>query len=135
MERESYDHLFALPRSYAESVPTVVAPVTEQVTKKEAPAPTPKQAKAPVSVTPNVSNAAPAQRVVKTMPVVSAQANKTEDDIDVSVGSVVVHKVFGEGTVTQLDKVLKHIRVTFAKDKKTFIYPDSFNQGFLRKKE
>ena len=62
------------------------------------------------------------------------QTNKTDVDTEVSVGSVVVHKVFGEGTVTQLDKVLKHIRVAFAKDEKTFIFPDAFKQGFLRTK-
>ena len=132
MERENYDHLFALPHSYAEPAPTVA--VIEQETEKAEPVPAPKQSKTSVSVIPNVSTTAPVQRVVKTTPLVSVQANKTESDIEVSVGSVVVHKVFGEGTVTQLDKVLKHIRVAFAKDEKTFIFPDAFNQGFWRTK-
>ena len=53
---------------------------------------------------------------------------------DVQDGSVVVHKTFGEGTVTKLDKAQKHIRVTFAVGEKTFIFPDAFKQGFLRMK-
>jgi len=134
MEREDYDHLFALPHSYAEQIPSVAEPVTEQGTKKAAVAPAPKQAKPTDAVKPNVSTAAPVQHVVKATPLVSVQANKTDVDIDVSVGSVVVHKVFGEGTVTQLDKVLKHIRVAFVKDEKTFIFPDAFKNGFLRTK-
>lgn len=135
MEREDYDHLFALPHSYAEPTPAVTEPVTEQETKKVAVVPAPEQSKPSDAVKPNVSTAAPAQRVVKATPLVSVQVNKTDVDIDVSVGSVVVHKVFGEGTVTQLDKVLKHIRVAFAKDEKTFIFPDAFKNGFLRMKE
>lgn len=135
MEREDYDHLFALPHSYAEQTPAVTEPVTEQGTKKVAVAPAPKQSKPSDAVKPNVSTTAPVQRVVKATPLVSVQVNKTDVEIDVSVGSVVVHKVFGEGTVTQLDKVLKHIRVAFAKDEKTFIFPDAFKNGFLRMKE
>lgn len=135
MEREDYDHLFALPRSYAEQTPAVTEPVTEQGTKKVAVAPAPKQSKPSDAVKPNVSTAAPVQRVVNAMPLASVQSNKIDVNIDVSVGSVVVHKVFGEGTVTQLDKVLKHIRVAFAKGEKTFIFPDAFKNGFLRMKE
>lgn len=54
---------------------------------------------------------------------------------DVRDGAVVVHKSFGEGTVTKLDKARKHIRVKFAVGEKTFIFPDAFNTGFLREKE
>lgn len=134
MEREDYDHLFALSHSYAEQAPTVADPVTEQIPKKSAAAPAPKQSKPSDAVKPNVSATAPVHRAVKATPLASVQSNKTDVDIDVSVGSAVVHKVFGEGTVTQLDKVLKHIRVAFAKDEKTFIFPDAFKNGFLRTK-
>ena len=64
----------------------------------------------------------------------SVPSKNVEVEIEVAVGSIVVHKVFGEGTVSQLDKVMKHIRVAFAKDEKTFIFPDAFKQGFLRVK-
>ena len=44
------------------------------------------------------------------------------------------YKVFGEGTVTKIDKAQKHIRVTFGIGEKTFIFPDAFKQGFLKMK-
>lgn len=56
-------------------------------------------------------------------------------DLDLSgvnVGIVVTHKSFGTGTVTWIDKALKHIRVTFNVGEKTFIFPDAFKQGFLK---
>ena len=137
MEREDYDHLFAQPQSYIEPTSTTAAPVSEQVpvsAKKPISTFAPGQSKPPVSFKPGVTTAAPAQQSAKATPPASGQTNKPEANIEVSVGSVVVHKVFGEGTVTQLDKVLKHIRVAFAKDEKTFIFPDAFKQGFLRTK-
>jgi len=137
MEREDYDHLFAQPHSYTESVPTIAPPVIEQtpvVPKKQSPVSVSNQSKPAISIKPSVSTAAPVQKAVKAVSPASVQTNKTDVDTEVSVGSVVVHKVFGEGTVTQLDKVLKHIRVAFAKDEKTFIFPDAFKQGFLRTK-
>ena len=54
---------------------------------------------------------------------------------DVKDGSIVLHKAFGEGTVTKIDKAQKHIRVTFGVGEKTFIFPDAFKQGFLKMKE
>ena len=137
MEREDYDHLFAQPQSYIEPTSTTAAPVSEQApvsAKKPISTSAPGQSKPPVSIKPGVTTAAPAQQSAKATPPASGQTNKPEANIEVSVGSVVVHKVFGEGTVTQLDKVLKHIRVAFAKDEKTFIFPDAFKQGFLRTK-
>ena len=53
---------------------------------------------------------------------------------DVQDCSIVVHKAFGEGTVTKIDKAQKHIRVTFAIGEKTFIFPDAFKMGFLKMK-
>ena len=56
-------------------------------------------------------------------------------DLDLSgveVGSAVTHKVFGTGTVTRIDKAQKHIRVTFSVGEKSFLFPDSFIQGFLK---
>ena len=46
-------------------------------------------------------------------------------------GAKVKHKVFGEGTVTKMDKAEKHIRVRFSVGEKTFIYPDAFHNGYL----
>ena len=53
---------------------------------------------------------------------------------DVQDGTVVLHKSFGEGIVTKLDKAKKHIRVKFEVGEKTFIFPDAFKNGFLKMK-
>lgn len=50
-------------------------------------------------------------------------------------GVIVYHKTFGEGIVTKLDKAQKHIRVKFAIGEKTFVFPDAFKNGFLKKKK
>ena len=49
-------------------------------------------------------------------------------------GATVIHKSFGAGTVTSLDKAKKHIRVKFNVGEKTFIFPDAFKNGFLKAK-
>ena len=85
----------------------------------------------PKAATPSVT----AQYGVK--PATQAPAEKKEEAFvapDVQDGSVVVHKTFGEGTVTKIDKAQKHIRVTFAVGEKTFIFPDAFKMGFLKMK-
>lgn len=49
----------------------------------------------------------------------------------VEVGTVVIHKMFGEGTVTWI-KENKYVYVKFtAIGGKNFVYPDAFKQGFL----
>ncbi len=56
-----------------------------------------------------------------------------ESDLSVvDVGTAIMHKVFGEGTVTWIDKAQKHIRVAFRVGEKTFVFPDAFMQGFLK---
>ena len=51
---------------------------------------------------------------------------------EVSVGMIAMHKKFGKGTISNIDKAGKHLRVTFAEGgEKAFIYPDAFVQGFL----
>ncbi len=68
-------------------------------------------------------------------PSVETVQKLAEENIDLSgveVGIPVVHKTFGEGTVTWIDKAQKHIRVTFSAGEKTFIFPDAFKQGFLK---
>ncbi len=70
-------------------------------------------------------------------PVTQAPAEKKEEAFvapDVQEGTVVINKVFGEGTVTKIDKAKKHIRVTFKIGEKTFVFPDAFKMGFLRMK-
>lgn len=50
-------------------------------------------------------------------------------------GALVIHKAFGEGTITKIDKAQKHIRVKFKVGEKTFLFPDAFIKGFLKMKE
>lgn len=47
-------------------------------------------------------------------------------------GMVVMHKKFGKGTISSIDKAGKHLKVSFTEGgEKAFIYPDAFVQGFL----
>lgn len=50
---------------------------------------------------------------------------------DVGVGTVVKHKLFGEGTISKMDKAKKYIHVKFKKGEKQFVFPDAFIGGFL----
>ena len=72
-----------------------------------------------------------ANPVAKPIP---SQAPKEEPYVapDVHKGDVVVHKIFGTGTITWIDKTGKHIRVNFNAGEKTFIFPDAFKAGFLK---
>ena len=60
------------------------------------------------------------------MPLVAEDLNR------VAIGYTVIHKTFGEGTVTDLSD--KYIIVSFGKAEKRFEFPDSFNKGFLKLK-
>ena len=43
-----------------------------------------------------------------------------------------IDKQFGKGTISNIDKAGKHLKVSFAEGgEKAFIYPDAFVQGFL----
>ena len=50
---------------------------------------------------------------------------------DVGTGTTVTHKIFGEGTISKMDKAKKYIHVKFKNGEKQFIFPDSFISGFL----
>lgn len=50
---------------------------------------------------------------------------------DVGVGTTVKHKLFGEGTISKMDKTKKYIHVKFKKGEKQFVFPDAFIGGFL----
>ena len=50
---------------------------------------------------------------------------------DVGVGTTVKHKLFGEGTISKMDKAKKYIRIKFKNGEKQFIFPDAFIGGFL----
>ena len=53
---------------------------------------------------------------------------------DVGIGTIVKHKLFGEGTISKMDKAKKYIHVKFKKGEKQFVFPDAFIGGFLSMK-
>lgn len=60
------------------------------------------------------------------------QPDKPEIDLSaVNVGTKVSHKKFGEGTITNIDKARKYIRIAFSVGEKTFVMPSCFEEGFL----
>lgn len=50
----------------------------------------------------------------------------------VNIGTKVSHKKFGEGTITNIDKARKYIRIAFSVGEKTFVMPSCFEEGFLK---
>lgn len=50
----------------------------------------------------------------------------------VEIGTVVVHKVFGQGKISWMDSSKKYIRVEFKMGEKKFVLYDAFRQGFLK---
>lgn len=140
IKRAEYDQLFYNQQATMEAPTIIKVPQLEDI---PVPAKKPTITSAPV----HTSTAAPAQ--MKPTPSVTTQygvkpavsatakpAAKKEEFVapDVKDGSIVLHKAFGEGTVTKIDKAQKHIRVTFGIGEKTFIFPDAFKQGFLKMK-
>lgn len=61
-----------------------------------------------------------------------AEQPKPQIDLSaVNVGTKVVHKKFGEGTITSIYKNRSYIKVAFSIGEKTFAMPTCFEQGFL----
>ena len=50
----------------------------------------------------------------------------------VNISTKVSHKKFGEGTITNIDKARKYIRIAFSVGEKTFVMPSCFEEGFLK---
>jgi hypothetical protein len=145
LKKEEYEQLFYNQQA------TMKAPVTEQPESVvEMPDPKPITKTAPVSTIQPKASYVTGQFGVKPIVsmVTSQKANdsskvqntppvqKNEDPrIDLTgvvEGAAVIHKSFGPGTVTNLDKAKKHIRVKFSVGEKTFIFPDAFKNGFLK---
>lgn len=62
---------------------------------------------------------------------------ENEADIDLSTavrGAKAIHKIFGEGEILNTDKKQKYVYVKFAAGQKSFIFPDSFYNGYLKLK-
>lgn len=59
---------------------------------------------------------------------------KTVDLADVKVGTAVIHKKFGEGTIVNIDSARKYIKIAFTVGEKLFLL-DAFEKGFLKLKQ
>lgn len=76
----------------------------------------------------------PYQRKGQITPSVKEQKEESAISFDPSsavIGAKVVHKKFGEGTIANIDKAQKYIKITFAVGEKMFVFPNCFEQGFL----
>lgn len=130
LRREEYEKLFFNQQKTMKDAETPSAegvhPFTDKPGKKGQDA---KTAAKPVSVTAPIGKKSTAVSVLaSTTPV----KPKKLDIPEVTVGMVAMHKKFGKGTISNIDKVGKHLRVKFAEGgEKAFIYPDAFVQGFL----
>jgi len=83
------------------------------------------------------------EEILKTKVVVKVkkeeiQEIKSEDkpNIDltgVNVGTIVLHKIFGEGKIVDIVKTIgeKHIRVVFQNEERKFVFPHCFLNGYL----
>ena len=143
LKKAEYDQLFYNQQA------TMQAPVVEQPEdvddvvpiKKPDPAPKPKTTyiTGQYGVKPTASMVAekPASYEAPKPTAPTQPSKKEEPKLDLSgvvKGATVIHKSFGAGTVTSLDKAKKHIRVKFNVGEKTFIFPDAFKNGFLKAK-
>lgn len=130
LRREEYEKLFFNQQKTMKDAETPSAegvhPFTDKPGKKGQDA---KTAAKPVSVTAPIGKKSTAVSVLaSTTPV----KPKKLDIPEVTVGMVAMHKKFGKGTISNIDKAGKHLRVRFAEGgEKAFIYPDAFVQGFL----
>lgn len=130
LRREEYKKLFFNQQKTMKAAETPSAegvhPFTDKPGKKGQDA---KTAAKPVSVTAPIGKKSTAVSVLaSTTPV----KPKKLDIPEVTVGMVAMHKKFGKGTISNIDKAGKHLRVKFAEGgEKAFIYPDAFVQGFL----
>lgn len=137
IKHKEYERLFYNQQSTMDK-PSIV----EEPEIVEVPVPEVKKSAVPVTpVSPKSSLITEAYGIKKPdapkPPVVTPAQKQKEPEFDLSgleLGvTAVTHKAFGAGTVTWIDKAQKHIRVTFKAGEKTFIFPDAFKQGFLKK--
>jgi hypothetical protein len=140
IRREEYDKLFASQQETMTSglrtsggTPIVAVSTREKkvVTTPSKPTVTPRK--------PIVGTVTPKPVYTPTVapkPVVEKPKEPEYIPPHVEVGTVVIHKMFGEGTISWVQQSKKYIYVKFAtQGGKTFVYPDAFKQGFLHFKK
>ena len=141
IKREEYKRLFYNQQATMEAPKeaptfTVVAPEPEEkivaaapVAPKPQPKPQPKpEEKKPNLVTSTYGIQTP---VAPVKPKVEEPQAPAFDYSKVQEGVTVNHKIFGDGTVSWIDKARKYIRVQFSVGEKMFTMETAFVQGFL----
>ncbi len=136
LKRQEFDELYANQQasmSLESAILSAFNNVEEEVVVKK---PVEKKATAttPSSATITQRYGIPSQQSnTNTATQIPVQKPKEEIKIPVvNAGDTVRHKVFGEGTISFMDKAQKKIRVKFGVGEKLFVYPDAFIQGHLK---
>ena len=145
IKRAEYDQLFYNQQATMEAPTIFEVPAVEDIpvpakkpatTSQTRPTTTTRPTPVSTSIKPKTNTSVTYQYGVRPAAPVSKVAEEPApyNAPQVNEVSIVIHKSFGEGTVTKLDKAQKHIRVKFAVGENTFIFPDAFKQGFLKTK-
>lgn len=126
IKREEYERLFYNQQSTMQS--DVAATIDDESTKEPE---TTKYIEVPIQ--PDFLSATQTVRPIVTTTVQKQeQLEKPKMDLSaVNIGTKVLHIKFGEGTITNIDKARKHIRIAFSVGEKTFVMPSCFEQNFL----
>jgi len=137
IKREEYEQLFYNQQSTMESTKYALESEDDLLLVAEADAPNSGKPTILTTTKPNfVTESFGIKRPeLPKIPIVPQVQKPKEEDIDLSgvdIGTAVMHKTFGAGTVRVIDKAQKHIRVSFKLGEKTFLFPDAFRQGFLK---
>lgn len=127
IRREEYEKLFYNQQATMEAPKIEVA--EEYIEEPEAPIIERKVVpKSPTLVTAAYGVKSPVTTTVQK----AAELPKIEIDLSGAVvGAMVVHKKFGEGTISNIDKAQKYIKIAFFVGEKMFVFPTCFEQGFL----
>ena len=132
IKRDEYEKLFYNQQATMEA-PTITQVIETGIPKPE-PKPVEKKAKTPAQ--PQHRSVVSQYQKPAATPISPSPEKKAEViEIDVSKivpGATVIHKAFGKGTIANVDKAQKHMRVKFAVGEKNFIFPDAFTKGYLR---
>lgn len=118
LRREEYEALYSKQQATISDLSDTIASVAETKTVPES------SASAKIDTT-------SAKKTVNPEKQEKPQINWENILADVGVGTTVKHKLFGEGTISKMDKAKKYIHVKFKKGEKQFVFPDAFIGGFL----
>ncbi len=130
LKREEYDALYAKQQATMTDFIEVMLPDSDE--PAVVPVQKPKQPAAPVKRESVVDRyQTPASQAAKPVESEKPKVDWNEVLKDVTKGTIVMHKTFGEGVVSNIDKLKKYMKIKFGQQEKQFVFPDAFKQGFL----